>query len=1195
MKGHKENPWLGLRSYQEGEILYGRAEDIERLSQCILSHTQTVLYGRSGIGKTSILNAGIFPLARKKGLFPVSIRLDHNVNAQPYAVQIYKAVLTGINRLRKDDYDENGDITTSFSKGTVQERVKAIGERESLWEFFHRHEFYDADGQRIKPLIVLDQFEEVFSLGKDKDKVREFFSELADLLNGVVPDYINKDFEEQDTDEGQEGFATELVYFNALQDSYKDYLESSDFHLIITLREDFLSYLERECGQIPALRQNRFCLQPINEKQASVIIMNPIRGLVKQSVAELIIKKVTGENDVDLEGIPKVSVDSAILSLYLQRLFDRLGDDDTEISASLVESEAENIISGFYLESISDIPEDIVEYLEDTLVNEEGCRENISVYSAKKNIWSLLQKDPSSTKDDVTSLLNKLIDERKLLRRFDYGGGLRIEFIHDILCPVIAKRKEQRAMIKRQEQLEEEHRQEALRLKQEKKRLEQEKEQEAQKLALEKKRLFSVKIRNKRVTALLAAVALFLCIVGAVIATMGARNKRQAKELQALNSEISTIMPSVIEQKILDGDSYTAGTLLQRLFPDSLYKYGDPLRTSMLRKLSHNHSTHLRGHTESVNTVQYSPDERFAITGSNDKTLRLWDAKTGRLLSTNSNSRNAVLSASWNHDGSRVVFSSKDGFVRTCAIQDGDFFQLDSVELKDSYARFVTFNPSGTEIVVCSYNGPVYILDADLKTWKDIIPASKSGATYVSYSPEGDYMAIAMSSTKSIVIKKVSDLSSVTTLTGHTDWVRSVEFSPDGKALVSCSDDKTVRMWDLETRNSRTLAVLPEWGTRATFTPDGSRIVCSSRDGIFRIYDVRTANEIPEFQIKHPGYLNSFDISSDGKQVICGSADPLVHIWDCGDSMDTGSSIHMDGAIYEFSYFGEPTRIAAATNKGILGIWDMRDRSAVSLKDIGEGDGGRVETFSISPDGNLIALATRFKVRLFSSKDGEELDMDNQSGHRAWVRNISFSHDGTMLASVGEDGRIIIWDVAKKRIRYSIDADFGALYSVGFSHDDNTLVAGSSNGVIGKWDVGTGTPDGESIKGHTGVVLSVHFNHDDSLILAASGDQTASIWTTDGTLVKRFVGASGYMQDAIFSPDEDEIITASADRYIRIWCVSNGEETARLVGHFGAVSHLEWAGNGMLVSSDMLGEVKVWNIPNLKTVAESLNSSTVSF
>ena len=1180
MKGHKDNPWLGLRSYQEGEIIYGRAEDIERLGQCILSHTQTVLYGRSGIGKTSILNAGIFPIVRKRGYFPVSVRLDHNPNSQSYSVQISRAVLSGINRLRKDGYDENGELTTSFSRGDVRERVKALGDKESLWEFFHRHEFYDAEGQRIKPFVVLDQFEEVFSLGKDKEKIRDFFSELADLLNGVVPDYINYALDEHadnesSTPDGIPGsMPPELIDLNTIQDGFQDYLESSDFHLIITLREDFLSYLERECGKIPALRQNRFCLQPINEKQAAIIIMNPIRGLVDQSVAELIIKKVTGEKEVALDGPPTISVDSAILSLYLRKLYDRLDENETCISAALVESEAENIISGFYQEAISDIPESIVEYLEDTLVNEEGCRENISIYNAKKSIWNLLQDDPSYTKGDVTSVLNRLINERKLLRQFGYGGALRIELIHDILCPVITERKEQRFAIRKQEQLE------------------QENKKEAERLAAIKEHLSETKKRNMKFTAFLAAAALFLCVIGAIIATMGNRNKKQSQELFSLRNEISTILPPVIEQKLLDGDSYSASSLLLRLFPDTLYKYGDPTRTSLLRVLSHNHSTLLQGHSQSVNAVQFSHDGRYAISGSNDMTLKLWDVKTGALLSSNSISRNAVLSVSWNQDNTHIVFSSKDGYVRTCSIQNGILCNVDSLKMKD-YARFVTYNPSGTEIIACCVDGYVRVLDVNGLTEKESFRVSKNGATYVSYSPDESLMAIATGSNKTIAIRRVSNKAVITTLSGHNDWVRSVEFSPDGSALVSCSDDRTVRVWDLSTGRGVILGVLPNWGTKAAFTPDGGRVVCSSRDGILRTYDVRTANEIPEFQIKHTGYLNSFDISPDGKRVICGSADPLVHVWDCGDFMDTGVSIHLNGAVYGVSRL-EKSKIAAASNRGTLGVWDAENGSSVFVKDVGSGEDARFETIKVSPDGSIIALAAKFKIRLFSVKNGEELGIDNSSGHHGWIRSICFSHDGTLLVSVGQDGKIVFWDIAKKKMLRIINGGSVEFYSVDFSHDDKHIVTGDANGVIRQWEVSTGNPVGNPIIGHTNVVLSVHYNHDDNLILSSSGDQTASIWETDGKLVRQFVGASGYMHDAVFGLSEDEIITASADRYIRIWCVSNGKETARLIGHFGAVSHLEWTSDDKLVSSDLLGEIKVWNVPDLREVADELVSSDAS-
>ena len=101
------NPWLGLRSYHEGETIHGRTEEIAVLSQLVLATPQTVVYGRSGIGKTSIINAGIFPIVRKKGVFPVSIRLEHN--SEPYITQISREIQLSLKHLRKDVFDENGE------------------------------------------------------------------------------------------------------------------------------------------------------------------------------------------------------------------------------------------------------------------------------------------------------------------------------------------------------------------------------------------------------------------------------------------------------------------------------------------------------------------------------------------------------------------------------------------------------------------------------------------------------------------------------------------------------------------------------------------------------------------------------------------------------------------------------------------------------------------------------------------------------------------------------------------------------------------------------------------------------------------------------------------------------------------------------------------------------------------------------
>lgn len=414
------NPWLGLRTYTEGEVIYGRSEEIIALSGLVLRNTQTVVYGRSGIGKSSILNAGVFPIARRHGVLPVYIRLEHNAPAS-YLEQIKAAV------------NREFDKLVSAGKATVAE-LESAGEDETLWEYFHRMDFRTADGQVIKPLVVFDQFEEIFTLEGSREKRDRFFRELADLINNVMPEELAEKPETQAAQEEQntEGEMLDLG-LGFLSDSGSRYKSTSDFHLIFTLREDFLSYLERNTTDIPELKNNRYCLQPINEEQAAEIIMQPRKGLVSKDVARLIISHVTGEDDFLLDGIPEIQVDSAILSLYLSRLYDKMtADGQSVINAELVEAYSDNIIEDFYTDAIRGLGRESVEWMEDTLVNEDGRRDN-------RDRLTVMREGKLSDAE-----LKRLTDSVKLLRQFSYGGDLRVEYIHDVLCPVIVKRRNKR-------------------------------------------------------------------------------------------------------------------------------------------------------------------------------------------------------------------------------------------------------------------------------------------------------------------------------------------------------------------------------------------------------------------------------------------------------------------------------------------------------------------------------------------------------------------------------------------------------------------------------------------------------------------------------------------------------------------------------------------------------------------------------
>ena len=401
------NPWKGLRSYQEGEILYGRDEEIQALSQYVINNTQTVLYGRSGIGKTSILNAGIFPVARAEGLYPVSIRLDHT-----------------------DRFDYVAQLATALTEAglTAHELVRAVdAENENLWEFFHRQYFTRAgDTQKVQPLFVFDQFEEIFTLQKNEKVKLQFFSQLGDLLNDICPFYAD-DSAPSETTHKTDGNLEDLSLDDLLSDEEEkssDYLTNPSFHMVFALREDFLSYLERYTAFIPVMKNNRFSLQPVNEEQAADIIMKPRPGLVDVEVATLIIRKVTGRSDFTLDGIPELEVDSAVLSLYLDRLYEKMDKDAGRISGELVDKFGDDIIKEFYKDSISDLSPQDVQILETVLLTREGRRNNVS----RTDLLAKGLEEP---------VLNRLVDERKLLRQFSYGDDIRIEFIHDILCPVV--------------------------------------------------------------------------------------------------------------------------------------------------------------------------------------------------------------------------------------------------------------------------------------------------------------------------------------------------------------------------------------------------------------------------------------------------------------------------------------------------------------------------------------------------------------------------------------------------------------------------------------------------------------------------------------------------------------------------------------------------------------------------------------
>ena len=265
-QNHIQNPWKGLQSYQETDIIYGRDEEIKALYTKILYNTQTVVYGKSGIGKSSIINAGIVPRAKLDDMLPISIRLAHtsskeNKPSLPYVEQIKQRIFE---ELKNQGGEEPEEVVPHNPE-----------HQETLWELLHRYRFWLGHGEnkkQVTPLLLLDQFEEIFSLETDSKRVSAFFAELADLLNEIMPEYLSTSHSNETESpnqleagqERQKNVFSRIAKNNALE--HPKYIEKSNFHIVFILREDFLSYLERSTAYIPIMKSNRYALLPTPKK-----------------------------------------------------------------------------------------------------------------------------------------------------------------------------------------------------------------------------------------------------------------------------------------------------------------------------------------------------------------------------------------------------------------------------------------------------------------------------------------------------------------------------------------------------------------------------------------------------------------------------------------------------------------------------------------------------------------------------------------------------------------------------------------------------------------------------------------------------------------------------------------------------------------------------------------------------------------
>jgi len=585
----------------------------------------------------------------------------------------------------------------------------------------------------------------------------------------------------------------------------------------------------------------------------------------------------------------------------------------------------------------------------------------------------------------------------------------------------------------------------------------------------------------------------------------------------------------------------------------------------------------LRGHSGSVTSVAFSPNGKYVLTGSGDKTAKLWDAATGAEVRTFTGHRDSVVSVVFSPDGKYVLTGSYDNTAKLWDAATGKELRTFGGQ---NPADVAVFSPDG-KYVLTGYSDAILWETASGAQLRTFSKQDSWAIAALAFSPDGKYV-IAGSANRTAVLWDATTGTQLHIFTGFLGTVEAVAFSPDGKYILAGSDDKTAKLWDAATGEEvRTFQSHNGPVHGVAFSPDGKYIVMGSLDNAV-MCDIATGIEVRTLS-GHIGYVNSVAFSPDGKYVVTGGDDQTAKVWDVSDQ-SAAPALSGPGLL---AFHGHTSSIAsvAFSPDGKYVLTGSRDNTA---KLWNAATGAEVRTFSghtdvvssvaFSPDGKYVLTGSYDgSVKLWNAATGEEIH--TWHWFQSWISSVAFSPDGRQaLAGSGDAGdpRTILWDtVTGVKLQ-----TFQGIGPIAFSPDGKHVLTGFNDPpVVTLWDIATGL-EIRYFGGHNDGVSSVAFSPDGKYVLTGNGDKTARLWNAaTGFIVRTFSGHTDVVSSVAFSPDGKYVLTGSLDKTAILWDVATGAEIRVFNGHTLGINSVAFSPDGKYVltgSGDNTSQL--WNV-----------------